>query len=665
MSPQSLKIKIKENLLKIVNPTEELEIILREKLSYMVPGYQFTKKYKMGFWDGKKKLYKKQIAPIGFLEEVKTTAENLGYEIEIEDTRKEKEKIKYKWEFDGKLRNYQNKALREMKKKEMLTLSLPTGTGKTLIGLRLIYNKKLKTLILVHTKELLYQWKERIEEILKETPGVIGDGQFSEGNITISMLQTLNSRGIGALKNKYGLLIVDETHRIPATTFFEQAVKLKIKNRYGLTATPYRGDNRDLEIQAICGKIYKPAKTEKFIKDEYLAEPEFEYLSYEKDFESTDYFDEYTKLTKSENRNNAIINKARKLKEEGYLIYIDVDRIEHGEYLSEKLSTIFMNGSDHSKKRKIIINSFKEGTINPLVSTLLKEGVDIPTMNALILASPSKSRGKNIQIVGRALRPKDKKNKARIIDINDKGKYTSKHTRLRKIFFKEEYGKYYKEHGKTEGDSINKAILGVLHKENRKPEILPTYYFRGSAIGLCLRQLYISKCGLNSFPDTALGSMKVGTIIHEWLQKNLEITEPEKEIRYTYQLENKPEINFSGHIDGIHNNIPVEFKTTRSLKYIKNHPSEFHIAQLTSYLHGLKEKIGKLIYIYKGDLSTVEHMVEYDNEYFKELMAKCYVVAEKIDEVGIASSIEEVPFKKCECFICRLEKTNFDGFEEV
>jgi len=122
-----------------------------------------------------------------------------------------------------KIYDYQKKALNEILKNNIGILEAPPGYGKTIIALATLTYRKQKTLIIVHTKELLAQWIQKIEDVLgieKDDFGIIGGGKEKIGKkITVATYQSLVRKSLKTLADKIGYVIVDECHRVPANTF--------------------------------------------------------------------------------------------------------------------------------------------------------------------------------------------------------------------------------------------------------------------------------------------------------------------------------------------------------------------------------------------------------------------------------------------------------------
>src|SRR5690606_29280079 len=146
------------------------------------------------------------------------------------------------------LRTHQKKASAAAKKKDFGVITAPPGAGKTVIGLQIITEKKLPALIVVHRKQLMEQWMERIEGFLgipKKEIGRIGQGKAKTGKlVTVAMIQSLGKQlkkpENSNLSKSFGTVIIDECHHVPAESFKNVISQLSPFFQYGLTATPFR-----------------------------------------------------------------------------------------------------------------------------------------------------------------------------------------------------------------------------------------------------------------------------------------------------------------------------------------------------------------------------------------------------------------------------------------
>ncbi len=422
-----------------------------------------TYKKDYGKWEKPESLYDpyEKTFPVGLLPRVKKFLNSKGYRVRVKDERQVRGvKLNSSWNENYELRRYQKRAVRKALKEKMGVLALPVGSGKTVVGLRIIHELDLSALIVVHTKELLYQWAEKVEELLGVKAGIVGDNKWNEEKVTVAMIQTLLSRGVDKLENDYAVVMFDECHRTSAAEkFYQLGISLPQVYRFGLSATPWRRvRGEEIKIEAVVGPIIYEVKAEDLIREGFLAKPRFEVITYESNMPS---FSECYKelyedmIMNNEARNRAIVEKAVELAKKGHRVLIDVKRIEHGKILKELLEKRGVKAeflSSKSPNRREILEAYKRGEIPVLISTLLKEGVDIPEISAIILAGGGKSDIMTIQTIGRALRPK-KGMRAVIVDVADDDPLLYTHFIERQKALKQYYGKYYDRESK-----LNEAV---------------------------------------------------------------------------------------------------------------------------------------------------------------------------------------------------------------
>lgn len=436
----SNRSKIKGNLPSPVNSA------LNNELAFRPSGYEYADSFRVGSWDGWIRLYKKweQSFPTGLLDRVTGMLESYDIDYTVVDNRSVASyDVGYDW--DGPdLRPYQERVVEDAISTEQGFIAMPTGAGKTLTALRVIYELDKKAVVFVHRKELLYQWVDRVINILGGDPGIVGDGHNDEGDITIAMLQTVHRNG---LQNDYDIMICDEGHHIPADTFADVASKVDAKYRFSLSATAMREDNKEMLLWAHTGTIIADVTVEHLVEQGYLAKPKFVVIDPDVSFGGYKYQTIYKEMLKNHTRNQAIVDFAVDAHRSGMKVYIDVKRIKHGRKLVQMIEdknedAIFISGRSSTDKRQETLNTFEtDGFI--LVSTLIKEGVDLPEMNMVILSGGGKSNVQVIQTIGRALRPKEGTNEAFVVDIHDRGKYVGDHYLARRQAMAEYYGDLY------------------------------------------------------------------------------------------------------------------------------------------------------------------------------------------------------------------------------
>jgi len=432
---------------------------LNNEMSYFIEGFEKTKKYKEGRWDGKESLlYKSKkgvyFFPAGLIDVVKRVfndfeVDYFTQDIKLDNVKKKYKKLNLKWTIPFDLYDYQQKSVIDIQNNEGGVICLPTGAGKSLIMSRIAYEYDLPFIIIVHTKELLYQWEKNIKEAFDGVcPGLVGDGYSNFEPITIGMLQTI-SQMIGAKKLTdldYPIFMMDECHRIPSDTAYTVSMHCNAPVRIGASATPMRTDGADKKIWAAVGEIKSRITADELIKRGILARPHFVFLTPPAVFAGhrAKWQDAYLHgIVLNEDRNNMIVRKAKEYAAEGLTVYVHVERIDHGDILSSRIpGSVFLSGKDNSTRRQLILKEFAAGKIKVLISTLLKEGVNIPSMNVFIAGGAGKSPIGVLQKAGRALRVAPGKTEAIIVDFRDSGRYLGDHFSERYDIYKSTFGDY-------------------------------------------------------------------------------------------------------------------------------------------------------------------------------------------------------------------------------
>jgi superfamily II DNA or RNA helicase len=282
------------------------------------------------------------------------------------------------------------------------------------VALAVIAARKQPTLIIVHTKELLQQWQERIKTFLGVIPGQIGAGKFDVRPITVAMVQTLRKR-ISEVSEYFGQVIVDECHRTPTATFSKCVQEVWAKYLLGLSATPFRRDGLTKYISISLGQTVHRVDPELLKDNGSVLRPEIE--TRETDFEY-DYSDDYqamiSELTQDYDRNKQISRDIEIEAGSAGASLVVSDRIEHLQTLMDMTQLdgkALLTGSTPTRERERIVSELEAGNIKVLFSTLslIGEGFDAPGLCRLFLATPIRFEGRLLQVIGRILRPQDGK----------------------------------------------------------------------------------------------------------------------------------------------------------------------------------------------------------------------------------------------------------------
>jgi len=419
-------------------------------------GYDRTDKFQRGEWDGKFHLFNKSSSgyyyfPCGMIDDVTQILDSYDIEYVVKSDTYEYTSLNLKWNSNINLYPYQVDCLLSLMRNGSGVLSLPTGSGKTIVALNYAYARNSPFIVLVHRQELLDQWDYEIKRLLNIEPTLVGEGEGYPGsNCCVAMVQTLwQYVKSGKLKkiSKFPLLILDEVHTIPSKTAYNVAMRCDSFWRVGLTATPNREDNLELKIFGATGRIVKELSVPDLIDQNYLAEPKFVIIRPTSgSFKSGDNFSQVYKkgIIINEDRNQTIVKYANKLINMGKLVYIHVIQISHGKNIASRIPNARFVSST-TKTRREDIQDFKDGKYPVLVSTLLKEGVDVPSMDAIIFAAGYKSSVLVIQTIGRALRAAKGKKDSTIVDFFDHGhRFLEQHSQMRMNTYAETYGKYFK-----------------------------------------------------------------------------------------------------------------------------------------------------------------------------------------------------------------------------
>jgi superfamily II DNA or RNA helicase len=326
-------------------------------------------------------------------------------------------------------------------KNECGVLVAPPGAGKTVIGCALICKRKVPTLILVHRKQLADQWKQRLLQFTDLDKKQIGTydlkGGKRKGTVDIGMLQTLaHANDCRQSIAGYGLVIVDECHRVPAASF--EPVLKRIEARYyvGLTATPYRKDGLDKIITMQCGPVLH-TMTESIAQKEIVRNVIVRETSFrmgESQNMRSELHEIWQALITDPARLTLVASDIGTALTEGRFPLVLSDRKEHLVALAQRVTEMYgsesVNGfvitsANGTKERAKFIDSARDlhakGKRAFLLSTgsLIGEGFDLPELCTLILAMPLSFKGRLVQYAGRLHREREGKNDVRIYDYVD------------------------------------------------------------------------------------------------------------------------------------------------------------------------------------------------------------------------------------------------------
>ena len=415
------------NNIRIKNPSTEIISWCQAHLKLNNPEY--AKKARMGFYLGNtpKFLYLYEVhgdeivLPYGTLKQIQPMIKDAIFSNDFEPF----ESIEYGQPIP--LYPYQEQAVQAVKKAYYGILQSRAGSGKTQMGIALIKEYGRRALWLTHTKDLLDQSKERAERYMdKSLIGTITEGKVNIGKgITFATIQTMCKLDLSQYKHTWDVVIVDECHRVAGTPtqmsmFAKVLNSLSARHKFGLSATVHRADGMIEATFALLGNVVYTVPDEA-VADKVMQvgiKPIGTGVKISLECLNTDGTLNYTKLINylcEDTYRNTIIRN-RIILESARSCLVLSDRLEHLETLMSFLpdhmkdKAVMISGKMTSKKEKAAreqaLEDMRIGKKKYLFATysLAKEGLDIPCLERLFMATPQKDYAVITQSIGRIAR---------------------------------------------------------------------------------------------------------------------------------------------------------------------------------------------------------------------------------------------------------------------
>lgn len=453
-----MQVTISNNI-KIQNPTTKIIAWCKENLTIDNPDY--AKKVRMGFWTGNtpKKLYLYEahgdnlILPYGTLKEITLMLNGSDVKTEFIDP------ISINYGEPIPLYHYQEKAVKMAKQGLYGILQSKAGSGKTQMGIALIKEYGRRALWMCHTLDLVKQSRDRALRYMdKDLIGVISEGRVHIGTgVTFATVQTLSKLDLSQYKDMWDVIIVDECHRVAGSptqlSMFSKVLNsLSARHKYGLSATVHRADGMIRATKALIGDIVYTVPDEA-IADKVMQvgiKPVGTGIGISRECLNTDGTLNYTKLInylcENTERNGLIRDFIVAESDKSCLILSD--RLAHLETLLNLLppklkdKAVMISGKMTTKKgkaeREKAIEDMRTGTKKYLFATysLAKEGLDIPRLERLFLATNQKDFAVITQSIGRVARTYDGKADPIVYDFVDNIGYLVKSYKKRCTTYK-------------------------------------------------------------------------------------------------------------------------------------------------------------------------------------------------------------------------------------
>ena len=375
--------------------------------------------------------------PRGCLEEAVELFRSLKIDIDVIDERYPG--IPIECDFRGTLRPEQEAAVNSLLEHDTGVLAAATAFGKTVVAAKVIAERAVNTLVLVHRRQLLDQWIAQLMEFLDlktEEIGFIGSGKHKPSKLVdIAIIQSLYRKGIvDDVVGEYGHLVVDECHHIPAASFEQVARKCKSKYVLGLSATVTRKDGHHPIIFMQCGPVRfrvgakQGTQAHPFQHRVVLRNTKFTLMP-SKDAK-LHIHEVYHALMTDEARNKMIFDDiVRSIAEDKRSPILITERREHLEMFAERFRpfvrniVVFKGGMGERQRQKIReqLNSIGDDDERLLIATgkYLGEGFDDARLDTLFLTLPISWKGTLAQYAGRLHRLHYNKKEVRIYDYVD------------------------------------------------------------------------------------------------------------------------------------------------------------------------------------------------------------------------------------------------------
>lgn len=455
---------------------------LDELFKHWVKGAEHSQLFKSGRWDGFTHLFTKTHRfPSGLLNEATTALYN-SHTVVVNDKRERPDHPVKQWNLKGaEERDYQIDAYETAIDEGRGVIYAAPGGGKTEVISAIIQMLDLPAIVFVHSKTIAQQTQQRIQQRLGVKVGLYAGGKKTDAKIVVATFQSLQAQFkrdkanqtqvLRKWLNQFKVMCIDEAHHIGAKTFQRVANECEAFYRFAFSGTPFKTDDRGtyLHVVGTTGPVINRFTSGDGVKAGVLVPADVTMLQWHRDDPSTawgaaDYLINdrlYTysgrvtelrdvrgkdgKIRKKRvklrvpipglydvaivnnlERNNLIVQSVATLVDDGLIVLVLVDRIDHGEWLRRAIErececrVEFLQGENSLDERNESKKKLEQRRIGVLIATtIFDEGVDIPSIDGLVFAGGQRAEHKYIQRLGRGQRPKAGKSSLTVIDFFD------------------------------------------------------------------------------------------------------------------------------------------------------------------------------------------------------------------------------------------------------
>jgi len=442
---KEITVTIKNNKLWFEGLNETLKDLFDKKYFYMVPGYNWSQKFKKRLWDGKKHFLKKDTLPLGFIHNAEEFINDYNkrfgknYTLKYVDERNQDVMNKV---FDTKfvdsdktLYEFQEDTVQKALEKKIGILALATGLGKTFVASEIIRRLNKRTLFIVNRLELVEQTSEMFEEELGVEVGKMSEGNICiDKQIVVASIQTIysimkNRKDESKILRTYlyntPVCIYDECHGVSESSFYDVLRKYLLNCEYfiGLSGSPFRADDTTLSMNSVVGFPIVTFDTQYGEDNGYLCPTKTRFVRNNMDSITGDYHEVYKELIVHNDERNDTIKKICDV-HKGKKILILTKAIEHANVLQKLIpDSKIINSSVKFKTRKQDMKDFKKDEYDIMIAgiKIAGTGLNIPNLDVLIIAAAHKSAVDSVQTIGRVKRMFPGKTCGYLYDFYDSG----------------------------------------------------------------------------------------------------------------------------------------------------------------------------------------------------------------------------------------------------
>jgi len=453
---------------------------LSEHFTFDVPGAKFMPQYRSKYWDGKIRLFSTHTGEIyvGLLDKVVSWAKKWDYNVVFENNKfygtplEENEMISYEGVKDymtriskHKPRDYQVDAVYDALRYNRKLLISPTASGKSLMiysVVRYFAERDKKILLVVPTTSLVEQMFKDFQDYGWNAEDFChriysGREKTNEFPVVITTWQSIYKLPRG-FYDAFDVVIGDEAHQFKSKSLVSIMTKLAdAKYRYGFTGTLDGTQTHKWVLEGLFGPSYKVTQTKELIDKGHLSKLQIKIIILKHNPQAFENFeDEVQFIIGHQKRNNFIKNLALDLKGNTLVLFSRVE--SHGQPLYESINNsvkegrkvFYVHGGIDAAERELVreITEREDNAIIVASYGTFSTGINIKNLHNVIFASPSKSRIRNLQSIGRVLRKGNNKTQAVLYDIaddctkNSRKNYTLNHLIERVKIYNEENFNY-------------------------------------------------------------------------------------------------------------------------------------------------------------------------------------------------------------------------------